>query len=123
MGTEGKRTGTSQKQNMGAEFNVSNPEVAAEFSTYIRSAISGGVNKQCPRIHAAEEYKFHSQPPKSTRYIQVHGFVLQRNCEFIVCSCFKKGGELIVLHHRQIIESYAGVLFSLESVATILTKL
>ena len=108
---------------MGAEFNVSKPEVAAKFSTYIRSAISGGGNNQCPKIHAAEKYKFHSQPPKGTLYIEVHGFVLQRNCEFIVCSCFKKGCELIVLNRGDITESYAGVLFPLESVAIILTKL
>ena len=88
----------------------------------LRLIIEDGGNMKLPKLAKVDQYASHNLPPKGTMYLQLHGYAVgnQRNC--ILCSCFKRGGDLICVTRMGNTISYAQVLLPYDTVMASLCK-
>jgi len=116
------QTYCQEKKKMDQEFVVGMPQQAAEFVAHIQTIIDAGGSMLCPSLDRVSKFEFHSMPPKASVYVQVHGFHKSSKGVCLLCSFFKKGGEVICVHRGSTTDSYSFVLTSFESVITSLSK-
>ena len=116
------KTSCAERISMGFECKSIGPENAGKLIGEIRLIIDDGGNMKLPKLAKVDQYASHNMPPKETMYLQLHGYTVGNQGNCILCSCFKRGGDLICVTRMDNTVSYAQVLLPYDTVMASLGK-
>ena len=116
------KTSCPERIRMGFECESIGPENAGKLICELRLIIEDGDNMKLPKLAKVDRYASHNLPPKGTMHLQLHDFAVGNQGNCILCSCFKRGGDLICVTRMGNTITYAQVLLPYDTVTASLCK-